>query len=282
MLLPLIGAGLGGYEAYRQSGGNVGATLLGAGLGAVTPAALRMAGTALGARLGAEALGKASGAVTGQALKANLAARALGETGAQGVARNVALAGSRQLAGLGGKLGTAAGLGGIVAGAGLGLGAANLAGGIAGAVGRRGQANQAGQLPVQYGAGYLGTRPYETDYGAGLESYDPNVLNRIQQSVYGSTPLDVIGLKGLARTAETMREAAAQADAMRRTGEVEQRFLNVAKAKDLERNIAAAVARGNITTQLGMLSQAQMGAQDIASRAMTGLSQGLAQQYQYS
>ena len=44
MLLPIIGAGLGGYEGYRRSGGNIGATLLSAGLGAVTPAGLRMAG----------------------------------------------------------------------------------------------------------------------------------------------------------------------------------------------------------------------------------------------
>jgi hypothetical protein len=34
MLLPLIGAGLGGYTAYQKSGGNLGATLLGAGTGA--------------------------------------------------------------------------------------------------------------------------------------------------------------------------------------------------------------------------------------------------------
>ena len=140
---------------------------------------------------------------------------------------------------------------------------------------------QAGQLPLQYGAGYLGTRPYDTDYGAGMPSYDPNLINQIQQAVYGSNPLDVIGPKGMARTAETIRQAAADAEAMKRTGDVEQKFLNVMKQKDLERNIVAAAARGNIATQLGMLSQAQTGAQDIAARAMTGLSQGLAQQYQY-
>lgn len=57
MLLPLIGAGLGGYTAYRQSGGNLGATALGAGLGALTPGALRMAGTAIaGTPVGASGL----------------------------------------------------------------------------------------------------------------------------------------------------------------------------------------------------------------------------------
>jgi hypothetical protein len=57
MLLPLLGAGLGGYTAYKQSGGNLGATLLGAGLGAAAPGAARMAGTALaGTPVGAAGL----------------------------------------------------------------------------------------------------------------------------------------------------------------------------------------------------------------------------------
>jgi hypothetical protein len=42
MLLPLIGAGLGGYTAYQKSGGNLGATLLGAGTGALVPGGLRL------------------------------------------------------------------------------------------------------------------------------------------------------------------------------------------------------------------------------------------------
>ena len=58
MLLPLIGAGLGGYTAYQKGGGNLGATLLGAGTGALVSCGLRMAGTALaGTPVGAAGLG---------------------------------------------------------------------------------------------------------------------------------------------------------------------------------------------------------------------------------
>jgi len=98
MLLPLIGAGLGGYTAYKQSGGNLGATALGAGLGAFTPGALRMAGTALagtpvgGAGLAAlnQVLGKAGVEATAKGI-GNLAA--VGGTtllGAPALAGNVA------------------------------------------------------------------------------------------------------------------------------------------------------------------------------------------------
>ena len=98
MLLPLIGAGLGGYTAYKQSGGNLGAAALGAGLGAVTPAGLRFAGTALaGTPVGAaglaalnNVLGKAGIEATAKGI-GNLAA--VGGTtflGAPALAGNVA------------------------------------------------------------------------------------------------------------------------------------------------------------------------------------------------
>jgi hypothetical protein len=98
MLLPLIGAGLGGYTAYQKSGGNLGATLLGAGTGALVPGGLRMAGTALAgtpvgaAGLGAlnKLLGKAGVEATAKGI-GNLAA--LGGTtllGAPSLAGNVA------------------------------------------------------------------------------------------------------------------------------------------------------------------------------------------------
>lgn len=90
MLLPLISAGLGGYEAYRRSGGNLGATLLGAGAGALVPKGLRMAGTALaGTPVGAaglsalnQVLGKAGVEATAKGI-GNLAA--LGGTTLLGV-----------------------------------------------------------------------------------------------------------------------------------------------------------------------------------------------------
>ena len=141
---------------------------------------------------------------------------------------------------------------------------------------------QAGQLPVQAGAGYIGTQRTQTDYGAGLSAYDQQNLERTLGMQYGLNPTDIFGPRGMSRTAETQREARAQADAMRILNTEEARFLNVAKAKDLERSIAAAVARENIARQSQMLGQAQLGAQDIASKAAAGISQGLMQQYQYS
>ena len=62
---------LGGIEGYRQGG--LGGAVLGAGLGAVTPAGLRFAGTALGAKLGSAALTRASGKVLQPGLALNRA-----------------------------------------------------------------------------------------------------------------------------------------------------------------------------------------------------------------
>ena len=62
--LPLAGAALGGIGAYRQSGGNLGATALGSGLGAVSLAGVpslsrfagaKLAGTGLAAKIAPEA-----------------------------------------------------------------------------------------------------------------------------------------------------------------------------------------------------------------------------------
>jgi hypothetical protein len=136
--------------------------------------------------------------------------------------------------------------------------------------------------PLQTAAGFAGTQPTATDYGAGLSAYDQQALQRAMEMQYGLNPTDVFGPRGMTRTAETQREARAQAEAMRILNTEEAKFLNVAKSKDLERSIAAAVARENIARQSQMLGQAQLGAQDIASRAAAGISQGLMQQYQYS
>ena len=145
-----------------------------------------------------------------------------------------------------------------------------------------GGAARAAGLPVQTAAGYLGSRPYETDYAAKMASYDPEVLRQIQAMQYGANPLEIIGPRGMTRTLETQREARAQADAARILGTEEAKFMNVAKQKDLERSLAAAAVRSNIATQAAMLQQSQLGAQDLASRAMQGISSGLTQQYQYS
>lgn len=114
MLLPLIGAATGGYTAYQKSGGNLGATALGAGLGALAPGAFRMAGTAL-----------AGTPVGGAGLSA--LNQALGKIGVEATAKgigNVAALGGTTL--LGGLPGTLAASAAPIASRGAG-GAANLA-----------------------------------------------------------------------------------------------------------------------------------------------------------
>jgi len=114
MLLPLIGAATGGYTAYQKSGGNLGATALGAGLGALAPGAFRMAGTALaGTPVGAAGLSALN--------------QALGKVGVEATAKgigNIAALGGTTL--LGGLPGTLAASAAPVASRGAG-GAANLA-----------------------------------------------------------------------------------------------------------------------------------------------------------
>ena len=114
MLLPLIGAATGGYTAYQKSGGNLGATALGAGIGALAPGAFRMAGTALaGTPVGAAGLSALN--------------QALGKVGVEATAKgigNIAALGGTTL--LGGLPGTLAASAAPVASRGAG-GAANLA-----------------------------------------------------------------------------------------------------------------------------------------------------------
>jgi hypothetical protein len=114
MLLPLIGAATGGYTAYQKSGGNLGATALGAGLGALAPGAFRMAGTALaGTPVGAAGLSALN--------------QALGKVGVEATAKGIgniaALGGTTLLGGLPGALAASAA---PAASRGVG-GAANLA-----------------------------------------------------------------------------------------------------------------------------------------------------------
>ena len=54
-----------------------------------------------------------------------------------------------------------------------------------------------------------------------------------------------------------------------------------AKARDFERNMAAARFRTQLGTQQGLTLQGQMGAQALAQKGMTGATQALASNYQY-
>lgn len=150
MLLPLIGAATGGYTAYQKSGGNLGATALGAGLGALTPGVFRMAGTALaGTPVGAAGLSALN--------------QALGKVGVEATAKgigNVAALGGTTL--FGGLPGTLAASAAPVASRGAG-GAANLAV----------SASQPGQVIYDAGAAVPQTPYRQTPYDS-LAVADPS------------------------------------------------------------------------------------------------------------
>lgn len=102
LAIPALGAGFGALSGYQKGGGR--GALIGAGLGAVTPGALRFAGTALGGT-----------AVGGAAVKGLSGARGL-----LGISGPTA-SGSKVLGGLLPAVGWGIGAPGIVGGAGAGL-----------------------------------------------------------------------------------------------------------------------------------------------------------------
>lgn len=253
MLLPLIGAGLGGIEAYRRSGGNIGATALGALGGAAVPSGLRMAGTALGA-LGAGALGKTA---LGQVLKA--------QTAKTGTSLLTQIPGAA---------------GGLAAGAGtLFLGAPALAGAIASKVapGAQRVAGQAGQL----GLGAVGTQSPEGQYSGGGPAVPPGVGQYGGTDPFGA-PTDILGIPGMGQYLSTIKSAEAQRDAIRTLYPEVQKFSEAAKKAEMERNMAAAGIRQNIATRAAMLQAAQQAGLGMGQTAAQQIGSALTSQYQYS
>jgi len=277
MLLPLVGGTLGAIEGYRQGG--LGGAVLGAGAGAVTPAALRMAGAALGAKLGAGVLGKASGAVSQQALAANLAARELGKEGIKGAVGKAGLAGSRALGSLGANLGTAAGIGGLAAGAGTLLGVPGRAGELVGGA-ARGVGDLAGRAG-QAGVGIIGrTSTGEPVYGQIGGGAVPPVGQYGGIDPYGD-PTDIYGAAGMAQRAQTYKDAENLRDVMRL---INPEILAAAEArskKEFERNMAAAGIRQNIATRAAMIQQAQQAGLNAGLTAASQAGDALTRQYQY-
>lgn len=267
MLLPIIGAGLGGLEAYRRTGGDIGATLLGAGLGAAVPGGLRMAGTALGeTALGARLLGGIPQAASkvGGALGASplgQAAMKAGVTLPQGPLPAM----------------TAAGLGGLAAGIGTTmLGAPALAGGLAA------KATQPLRAAAQVGAGTAGYQaPGQVDYEALSGGAVPPV------GTFGaggtlSDPLNVLGRVGMAQRLETIKDAETQRDAMRLLMPEVMRAAEASKKAEFQRQLAAAGVRQNILTAANMLERSQQAAQQMGLTAAQQAGSALTSQYQYS
>lgn len=249
MLLPVIGAGLGGLEAYRRTGGDIGATALGALGGAVIPGGLRMAGTALGG-LGAGALGKTA---LGQVLKAQTA-----KTGSSLLTQIPAAAG------------------GLAAGIGTFLGAPALAGKVASAVA------PAARTGAQAGVGALGYQgPGPVDYAAEAGGALPPNIGTFGPGGTLSDPLQVSGPVGMAQRLETLKTAEAQRDALRMMMPEIAKASEFRSRQELQRQLAAAGVRQNIATAANMLERSQQAAQQMGLTAASQAGSALTSQYQY-
>lgn len=245
LALPALGAGLGALEGYKKGGGT--GAVLGAGAGALTPAALRMAGAGLA---GIPAL-------------ANLV-----QKGAMG---------ARAAAGLQGPVMSGANI--LKTGAvplGMTLGAPGLAGALAGSA--SGAANTAGQLGVGAVGGAINS-PGMANYGGtglppGLGQYGPT-------SPYGSLT-DVYGVPGMAQRADLRMTAKAQRDVLRTLLPEVEKAIDARSQKELNRQLAAAGVRQNIETRALMQQRAQAAGLQAGQSALEAAGQGLMQQYQYS
>ncbi len=280
MLLPLIGAATGGYTAYQKSGGNLGATLLGAGLGAATPGVFRMAGTALGANLAGTGLAGRAGAglMGGAANLSKIAANAPGtlQGGLAASAAAQAAKGARILSNpaLASRFVPPA-LGGLAAGAGtLLLGAPGQAGNIA-----------AGLAPTAAaaagGAGNLGVsamQPGQAIYDAGAA---------VPQTPYRATPYDVLSVldPSGAMAANRLNEQLMQDVQLAGIRKLMPELFKSAEARsktEFQRQMAAAGIRQNIATAANMLERSQQAAQQMGQTAAQQMGSALTSQYQYS
>jgi hypothetical protein len=251
-LLPIGGAVLGGVEGYKKSGGDVGAALLGSGLGALGGGGLRMAGMGL----------------AGTALANNAVYKTLAQKAAKGTL-TAAEAGTLQ------AITKGAGL----AGAGAGLAAlplaSNVAGGVAG--GLKGPA----QAAAQTGAGLVGYttggQPIYGNIGGGAV---PPVGQYGGMSPYGS-PLDVLGPAGMGQRLQTIKDAETMRDAMRLLNPEILAASEARSKKEFERNMAAAGIRQNIATRAAMIQNAQRAGLESGMTAARQAGDALTRQYQY-
>jgi len=274
-LLPITTSVLGGAQAYRQSGGDIGATLLGAGLGATggafLPAGVRMAGSALAANPTISGLmGRVSPEVLQNIYKGTQVAK-LGGRSAINPATQALLGSKAAKAALGAGAMTA----GTLALPGLAGGAANLLSAPVRAV--TGGVGQVGQQ----GVGMLASgQPYVSNFGANLPGAVPTV-DQYGNVTPAGLPASVLGLPGLGMTLESQRQGRATAENLQRYGDVELGFREAAARKDFERQAAMKGIGQNIATQAAMIQNAQMGAQNLGQTFGQGISNTLGKIYQY-
>ena len=251
-LLPIGGAVFGGIEGYKKSGGDVGAALLGSGLGALGGGGLRMAGMGL----------------AGTALANNALYKTLAQKAAKGTI-TAAEAGTLQ------AITKGAGL----AGTGAGLAALPLASGVAGNVagGLKGPAQGAAQVA----GGVIGyTAEGAPVYGNVGGAAVPPVGRYGGMAPYGG-PLDVLGPAGMGQRLQTSKDAETMRDAMRLLNPEILAASEARSKKEFERNMAAAGIRQNIATRADMIKAAQQAGLRAGLTAAEQSGRALTQQYQY-
>ena len=247
-LMATGGAIAGGREAYKQSGGDIGATLLGSGIGAVTGGTLpgvtrRMAG-AKGVQ---DVIGKAKSKLPKETIEA---VKKTGLTPDQ--LTKLAIGGGLGLTGLA--------VGAPLAGM-IGSGVSNVAQPVRRAVGAlrpKGIDERTGL--VVYGSDAV------PDNLAGaadlLEQMDP--LGSYQANLGYARQLQDLSLEGKRKATAYMAP-----------------ILDEAKRRDLERDLAAAKVRNELAIQQGLALQGQRGAQALAQQGLSDIGAGLRQQYRY-
>ena len=252
-ILPVAGALYGGYEGYRRSGGDLGATALGAGIGAATPAGLRMAGTALG---GIPAMAPLLGALT----KGKSLARGL--VGLQGPVSAVTPAAVGSIAANTGLL-----LGAPALAAGLGTGAAK--GAIPTAAGAVGTGRMF-QSVIDPATGKVEFVPLETDPASGMPRGPRTASEMLNPQGYEMGALEL-----QRRAQDVSLEGAGKFMGLERS------YLDEAKTRDLARSAAGARLATDLETQQGLTLGGQRIAGAMGTQALGDVGAGLRTQYRY-
>jgi len=260
MTLPLmpilagVGALTGGIQGYRQSGGDLGATALGALTGGtVTGGIGRLGQRMAGGLLGKTALGKmapglaAQGSPLGIALTAAPAIAGLGAAGLVGLPVSAALAGPT--GGAGAKL------------------TGQAAKAVTGATGLGMQATGVGMPDLPGVPGYGGTQFTPTDLG---QYGPPNAVGYADPTSNIQSQLRFENQQYLQSLQNALRYAPYQEAYQQRS-----------KEADLIRGAKAAQLSTALATDAAMRQQGQLGAQRMAEGFLSNVGQAGATQYRY-
>jgi len=265
-LLATAGALGGGAAAFKESGGDIGATALGAGAGALGLPALK--GVASKAR---QAASEGLSGLTGSSISA--ANKVLQ---ARGIDPNTVSLAER--ARMGSNVSRIASVLPTAAGAAVLGGGALLVPRLAGAVGSGGK-NLASSVPQAVGLGRAATYSYNPTTGmptynaAAVPSNLPNAAGLLAQQDPG-------GLYQ-ANLLFNRQQADALLDQAKNYTQYTAPIFDEVKRREMERQLAAAKVRQELETGAALTLQGQRGAQALASQGMSAIGQALTANYQY-